>query len=206
MENEHRRDILDISLIHLKTLGFSLFDKKVFMMLSLLDLLIWPLLPTSKGIRWHLYPFSSKSDFRAEYLVIFLKFAASMLVSKLQVNSNRKIVFFHFCLRWQDLVLVVLLLHLEGWFPHSNSILEDLPRFQELQAFHSGLLLSCGTAQSYVSRCICLDSRQQGSNLECDVMCRCYCTEDTGITAFSPISSDDQELWVSCSHFSRQLT
>ena len=34
MENEQRRDILDISLIHLKTLGFGLCDKKVFMMVS----------------------------------------------------------------------------------------------------------------------------------------------------------------------------
>ena len=40
----------------------------------------------------HLYPLSSRSLFRDVYLIVFLKFAASKLLSKLQVSSIKYIV------------------------------------------------------------------------------------------------------------------
>ena len=62
---------------------------KILKRFDLVDFLICPLEPTSKGTKKHLYPISSRSFFRVVYLMDFLKYAASAFCSKLHVNSSR---------------------------------------------------------------------------------------------------------------------
>ena len=74
-----------------KAFAVILVLANMFTILALFDLLTWPLDPISKGARIHLYPLSSRSLFREVYLIVFLKFAASKFLSKLQVSSIKYI-------------------------------------------------------------------------------------------------------------------
>ena len=56
-------------------------------------LVIWPLDPTSNGIRWTPQPTLSKSTFRSLYFLAFLIWAVSIFFSKLHVNSSNSIFF-----------------------------------------------------------------------------------------------------------------
>ena len=67
--------------------------RKVLKIFDFVALLMCPLDPTSKGIKRHLKPLSSKSFFSAAYLRDFLKNAACEFLSKLQVSSSKQIIF-----------------------------------------------------------------------------------------------------------------
>ena len=49
---------------------------------------MYPLDPTSNGIKLHVYPWSSISCLSAVYFRVFLAFALSIFLSKLHVNSR----------------------------------------------------------------------------------------------------------------------
>ena len=65
-----------------------LFSMKTFNNWILLFLFIYPLDPTSNGIKLHIYPWSSIFCLSAVYFRVFLAFALSIFLSKLHVNSR----------------------------------------------------------------------------------------------------------------------
>ena len=71
-------------LMQWKAFAVILVLANMLTILALFDLLTWPLDPISKWARLHLYLLSCRSLFRG---IVFLKFAASTFLSKLQVSS-----------------------------------------------------------------------------------------------------------------------
>ena len=71
------KEILDIFLIQWLWLANIFIVAKILKIFDFVDFFMWPLDPTSKGTKKHLYPLSSRSVFNEWYLIDFLKCAAS---------------------------------------------------------------------------------------------------------------------------------
>ena len=153
---------------------------------------IWPLEPTSSGIRWHLKPLSSMSFLRFWYLSVFLALAASKLVSKQMVSSIRKITFSFRLTNTRSGLCCV---------GSMSSGTVNLQEFRGLQASCRWEIEPGMIEQSCAARWICLGSRLQSRSSECVPRYHCFDTADIWIHFSFPISSSCLEMegcWSHC--------